>query len=483
MNALLSSVLIAVFLTASGFGQSNLLFVGRELTASGRERSLDERLKSGTKLAAEYEKIKPERSLLLYDCLENSLWCGDPAFSFKNVFSSAARADPDSAILAWYKSGAAAFPGSASLFTGKLGDWQGNSLANPPFQLLAIVNRMDLASWNGSQNSMSANGKPANAASANKWSGAEVRFVYGAKQVGSRTPEFTLILEFRLADFDWAGFQRLGRAWERVGRGDAQMLARLKDALAASGYSRSPFVRLRVNFFPESRVVWAMMQWDFLRHGTTGPATPTLTPLQDLVDLKYLQAAAGALPADYLKYLALWTVAPRKIGLAPDIDIPPGLLQKSNPKNYVKGEGMPTPVPLRLCGTSLPNRDTLALQQCNYCHTSETGTDFAQIANRLPGANAVLSPFLIGTGTVKPTIQQLQNAANSGIANPVTVNFLTYTGANCDLREVQPTTRRYHDLARRTLFLAALLASPRPGDPAFKEALALVRQFTTSMPH
>jgi hypothetical protein len=142
---------------------------------------------------------------------------------------------------------------------------------------------------------------------------------------------------------------------------------------------------------------------------------------------------------------------------------------------------MPTPV--GLCGVDVRSRrDIVSLEQCNQCHAAETGTGFNHIKNRNAGENAVLSSFLRGNGTLKPSLGELY-FADIKVIPPVTVAYQTYGGECKTLMDAPPVTRQFHDLARRALFLAALLADTTPGDNAMSAAGELVTRFTTSAAH
>ncbi len=414
-----------------------------------------------SKLGQEYTKINPQRSLLLFDCTGNTPWCNDPAFQFGAIFAMAARSQPDAAIQALYASAVSAVK-LPEQFTDYLGNWQGNSAVDAPFQLLAIVNRMDLASWDSKSG---------------LWSGGEVRFVYGSNPINGNAGNFTLIIEFRLPPFNWQDYQKLAQAWVNVDVSDDKMLSGLKVALSLSRYTDPANVRIRANFAVIADTDWDLMQWDFVPSTGSGPAVPVFKPMTDLLDPKYL-LATQEIPG-YRNYLALFKSKLESVGFVSQIAVPQSVLQQYNPRTYqAPWLGMSTPIPLDSCGFDfVPSRNAVGLQQCNLCHTVETGTLFQHIANRRPGENAKLSLFLTGN-TLKPTLEQLYNATAS---EPVTVNFQTYTGDQCKVRTCKTVTRQFHDLARRSLFLAALITAPQPSDPAFERAEKLVLRFTTKM--
>jgi hypothetical protein len=106
-------------------------------------------------------------------------------------------------------------------------------------------------------------------------------------------------------------------------------------------------------------------------------------------------------------------------------------------------------------------RNIVAMQQCAFCLTNETGTEFTHIANRAPGASSKLSHFLTGkTGDKLSTVLELWDAADTAFhSTTVHPSGLGPDGNACPPPPVT-IARSFHDLARRALFLAAGLAFP-----------------------
>jgi len=142
--------------------------------------------------------------------------------------------------------------------------------------------------------------------------------------------------------------------------------------------------------------------------------------------------------------------------------------------------GMPTPV--GLCNAPESIRNVLALQRCSGCHAIESDTNFVHISNRTRATGSHLSKFLVGNNP-QPTLQQLYYGKEADVLY-VSVPYLTYidsasTPGTCDQPVQRSAQRKYHDLARRALFLAAVLAAPATPTP---NPLALLTEFRTNFP-
>jgi hypothetical protein len=140
-----------------------------------------------------------------------------------------------------------------------------------------------------------------------------------------------------------------------------------------------------------------------------------------------------------------------------------------------------TPVGLADSDFYRTRRNILVLQQCTGCHSDETGTAFQHISENgalsyflLKGRNA--SPGDVGVGSTilnwNPTLNQLTAAPDkpNSATFPVTIHYcipskvLPSNPVLCDDDQKNVTENRlYHDLARRKLFMASLLAAPRTG--------------------
>lgn len=421
------------------------LFDGRDL--KGHPGPAVPSAVAGSGTAAVYKKILPERSLLLWDCEPGSFWCGDPAFQFKSIFSKAATlagySNPDDAAKAWYTS---ASQDQSGTFANQVVSWPDpHRLDTAPFQLLAIVNRMDLATGDGTT-----------------WKGPEIHFVYGLRGA----TQFTLILEFALPDFSWTDFQKLAGSWLKLSTDTVDKpIDLLNQALLASRLDNSGFVRLRMNRGTAGGA-WELSQWNFQVKGSL-----TLAPtLDDQINLAILAA----------RLKDAWPTQPPSADTL-DISIPAGLQAPPRMKYTLLETGMQTPQ--GLCTTEPDTtRNILAIQQCSFCHNIETGATFQHIANPQSGSSAVLSAFLTGGTPTLPTVESLYFATNNAGYSSAKFNYQKYGGQNCGQLQSQPIERKFNDLARRALFLAAVIAA-KQGAKGRNIGLGLIRSFSTGLAH
>jgi hypothetical protein len=391
-----------------------------------------------------YYSIRPARSVLIYDCGKTSPWCNAPAFSFSTIFREAAKianpAQPDPAglALAWYIS-------ARGLDTTLVNVIPRFTLATPTFQLLAIANRMDMAHFEGGQ-----------------WQGAEIHFIYGLIPTDPATaPRLTVIMEFKLPRFNRNEFQKLAATWSDLSKiGDSEYATRYPNALAnalrQTGFSpdeQSPsrFLSLnsRLNHI-RTAGPWMLSQLVLDPASSNSAARRAFAPdgLNDQIDRHKL---------DLPEYRNLWRSSPTsaETGL---LHFPvPGVLAAGPSMEYEKptsGLGPPSGV----CDAPAA-RNILALQQCTWCHTTETNTRFTHIPNRLANEASTPSEFLIGPGTkganIQPRLADLYYAKKEVVWR-FDLKYKTFTGTpNCTTAADVTIPRAFHDVARRTLFLAA----------------------------
>lgn len=408
-----------------------------------------------------YSRIRFERSLLISDCGEGSSWCGREEFGFQEVFKKAARisgSSGDAAASAWYRY---ATRNPSLQFNKAVQPWTGAHLKGAPFQTLAVVNRMDQAQWD---------------AKASRWTGVEVRFVYGVIPPESAITIdgwnlFTIILEFTLEPLDWRHFEKLAGKWLALSETPRDAFVdKLREALDDSHLDKSPLVRMRMNR-SVGGTRWALSQYEF----TAKKFAPA--PLTDQIAMKYRTAAPGT--DNYKTYLQLWIPKTPLPAFSMKIPIDSAMLEESD-FTYTT-ETLETP--RGTCGQfSQPQfastRNILALQQCNMCHTGETDTNFNHISNRLRKGRAQLSPFLVGN-TPKPTIRQLWYGLSDAFF-PANVHFYAEQspGVPCPAASTG-ADRNFHDLARRALFLSAVLKSPKQS----QENVNIIQTFSTDFSH
>ena len=447
---------LAAFAISTVFGQSTVLLDGRGFKGQSRQDPEFARFLASP-VAKIYPQIDFEKSLMIHDCGINPEWCNDSAFSFESMFARAAHGaglDADSQMLSWYNSARVTHIG----FAQDVAPWIGTSSAKAPFQNLAIVNRMDLAEWDK-----------------NRWKGAEIRFVFGRlphEIDPGKAPKFTLIVEFVLPDMDWKTFLALGREWQSLASNPG---AEAIKAILNKHLVHCPKVRIRINR-SDLGSGWNLSEWDFSpKKGHTAPVF-ALMPLDGQIAIETLNAAPNS--PDFKKYVALWT-APLEAVSARSMSLQNLPLQHSDFLYSASPQGMPTP--LGVCDANPTIRNILALQQCSYCHTSETNTDFTHVGNRLTTqTKSPLSKFLTG-GSAQPALEQLF-FGDTGLF-PVQVKYQTYTaatGGSCTAPTTRTVQRNFNDLARRALFLSAVLsASKKPT----KASIASIQSFATDFSH
>jgi hypothetical protein len=251
--------------------------------------------------------------------------------------------------------------------------------------------------------------------------------------------------------------------------------------LRKTGFDRSESARIRVNYSQDGPE-WRLAQWDFRPHAARAAgAGVSQSPLTDEIADKFINAKPGS--DHYRDYLKLW---PKDATYVPgQIHVPERLFPASALQYDAGDPAMPTPV--NLCRANPAVRDVLALQRCRGCHAKEAGAIFTQISNRPADKPSILAHFLIGNNP-QPTLKELYYATQANVFY-TKVRYDTYVGTaesptRCDQKVTKCETRRYHDLARRALFLAALLAAPETlgPDSASKTALAQLAEFHTRFP-
>jgi hypothetical protein len=398
--------------------------------------------------AANILAIDPARSLMLSDCSPVSPWCGK-AYDFESVFAQAgavAKLSLADAAKAWYT--AASSGRFKATFPNVVLPWKGEPQMNGRFQPLAIVNRMDLARY------IPKNNAPGS------WMEAEVRFVYGlvpGTPPGTIGPlkdadQFTIILEFQLSPRTWTEFRTLAGKWMSLTQASSNYLKELNDVIQESRLDRSPRVRLRMN--RNLGGVWGLSQWEFVPKGFIA------TPLTDQINPQIRNAQPGT--DDYKKYTSLWgklTSAEQDAGSIPITDT---TLLAPNEMVYSKSS---LDTPIGMCNADVYTRNILGMQQCSFCHTNETGTEFAHIPNRPTNLSSHLSAFLTGNpdGKInKLSILQFWYAPDNVFSN-LTVPYGGFgaDGKPCAPRPDAPADRSFNDLARRTWFLAGVLTFDR----------------------
>jgi hypothetical protein len=405
-----------------------------------------------------YDEVNPLKSLLINDC---DGFCNDPFFSFGRIVVQGAQSTemlhPEQAPKKWYDSLTKVVLNHGDLVK----PWSGSH--SDQFQLLAVVNRLDFAT----------------PTKYGKWRGAELRFVYGAQmpKPDSEPDKFSVIVEFVLPDLSWKDFRTLAGAWHDLrGLQGAAFAARLKTMLGqtwsplAYQPASCPLVRIRTNSLsgpPPS--IWFLAQWE-LAGGKLQQALLTDEMFRQCTSSNgqnpYPPPCPQDKPISCSAYRPLYDQFAARPGLTLEVQSAELLVKTQCYSGIDPGMDGPSGVCASDPSAMPPNglmflaRNILALQQCHNCHRAETNnTAFFQIANRMPTeTKAKLSPFLDGNGHPKPSFAELNNP-NSGAVFPVQVT-VTWPGSR---GKCEPTTvmedRHFNDLARRSLYLAAVLVS------------------------
>ncbi|MBS1857040.1 MAG: hypothetical protein JST11_16845 [Acidobacteria bacterium] len=417
------------------------MFIGRDVVR--HDRNVDDPILDGLlspPFSTTYAGIDPYRSVLISDCTQGASWCRQPSFAICSLLGDAIGTSQASiAGRDWYLSML-----DDGAFVHDTQSW-GGTPCNASLALLAVVNRMDLA----------------RTSDGSLWSEAELRFVYGAGR------DFNLILEFVLPDFDWPTFQSLGKSWAALSNLDpkgADFTAALSRVVSQTRYVSAPKIRLRMNRSTTGQE-WQLGQWNFTRDQILKPGVP-LAPA-DLDD----QLPKGLISAEQFREVASAT--------------PPDAKSVHMPRPFASGltfyflpaRGMPLPegVPP---DPSSKIRNMVSLQQCTWCHTAESGTEFVQIGRGDRDGSVVLSHFLTGAAMAKPTIQGVYYADCATVA----CVDVCYRGQDCSQRE-NKVQRRFHDLGRRLLLLTAVVSARSGGATPSADELARITAFTTDFSH
>jgi hypothetical protein len=402
-----------------------------------------------------YDQIDPEKSLLIHDCKK---FCADPELSFATVFKKAAArmglSDEGKASKSWYLSAARTIPS----FEDYAQPWDGQKPDGAPFQLLAVVNRMDLATTECDAKDSGCS------ASEPKWQNAELHFVYGLVQ-DKQAAEFTLIIEFVLPPLDWHDFRTIEGKWNDLGKpsDDGTYAKQLRAVLSAMPPASS--VRLRTNSAVQQHGggPWFLAQWGFAKDGLSPSSLPDEIRLEcklqpdDPFPFSSIKSCPQPEAQKCTGFAKLWddyAQAPT----APHLAIPYAQLLPMT-QCYSAGAPLHYSGMNNLAGkcskSDLWARNVIALQQCSLCHGAETNnSQFTHIHNREPGTSkADLSDFLKGKKP-KPSIDELNNLD----PNAVFTATMTINTPGCD-KPTQTITRPFHDLARRSAFLAAVLVN------------------------
>jgi hypothetical protein len=271
-------------------------------------------------------------------------------------------------------------------------------LAQAPFRLLAIVNRIDLRQNSGYGGT----------------SGGEARFVFGlldcndAFQSVGDTAESTVILEYGIDKATCFGVRDWAQQWQALDSlvvGSAAFNAALQDitdqftvrnARPSQLPNRSAINQVRTNDVDFILgVFWQLRESklcpaDSACSGNLQHATIAQTPAVELQNTAALR--------DFINdnNFAILTGAHSVPLSYPDDE--PFLGGMIEPGAGFEWLGSPA---LNATLFNIAARHEFAKATCNGCHTAETSTSFVHIANREPGEESALSDFLTGADMPK----------------------------------------------------------------------------------
>ncbi len=415
-----------------------------------------------------YDAIDSKRSLLIPFCgFPDKDICPGAAFqqkySLESLFSIAAgrtQVDVQTARKRWFQEATSAKSGQTAPFARS-----GLSLATMlrSFQLLAVINRMDLATWS-----------PGTPGLPGRWSNSELRFIYAAKPVGSA--RFTLIVEFVLPDMEWKTFRTQAGRWSalaptKVPLGSLEEA--LGDVIEQTGYRTGSKIRIRANC-EASGGNWQFSQWEFRSPSHTLPGSFEQCSLDYQINPLFAQPTPVSGPlaprdaeARFNTYSAFWksaqTVNASPIPIPAEMSTKTALYARSDAGPFLSPPSdIPDSSQLRV------RRNVIALQQCTGCHSRETSTHLQHVSE-----SGYISRFLVPDRNVwNPSLEALavDSPDQPSATWDVTVRYCVAGGStaapndknalDCPNGRLIVEKRRFHDLARRRLFMATLLAAP-----------------------
>jgi hypothetical protein len=427
----------------------------RELIASGVPIQVP-----GDVVLAPASIVRPEASLMIthprvvedprrtFDACTGT---GDPngAWTFNQLMTnmanqSATGMDPSDFVEKWLRTWAnsttinsMAVPARTQMITQVLDNWPRLStgkldLTRSPMRLLAIVNRVDLRS---------------NAAYGGGTAG-EGRFVFGIIQPdasfrgGCKVLPATVILEYGVPISGCEEVRSYAQQWgdlDALSLGSSaynSALQAITDQFTAANASpRKPngsaINQIRTNEFLNRP--WELREFNIL----LGDNHLSIVPAKQTPHDSFNDPATGTLLADYI-----------------NANEPLILLEEhSVPLSFMGAPFLAGSVPNILTVWAHPGisnndaRNKFSLNTCDACHGGETETKFLHVEPRASGAEAVLSRFLIGNGS-------LASPTTFTMSDPV------------DL----VTPRTYGDLLRRQTDLATLQSNACRAGAVFQQA-------------
>lgn len=342
-----------------------------------------------------------------------------------------------------------------------------NASGAPPVQLLAVVNRLDLAHVD----------------STGCIRGAEIRFDYAATQA-SGNDYLRLILEFQLPCMAPADFLTLAQAWMQVEAeapvADTDPVDKyrndLETMLLTTELAKPQEARLRTNGLGANG--WAPREF------LIGQSTLTSRRLErepnvslgDCQERPKDDSGNPSLAAFAAQQTGNILISDYEFDGWPGLTCIPGQSSGSEPcLPSFPQLGSGTPLTLVLGAKTVPSdklddvRFSLALNACTQCHFAETNTQVSHLSQRSDSSPSSMSGFLTGDSGCLPSLSP-SGAAHSVTYCTVATHTMTNSHGSCKGVELQD--RQFNDLMRRHLFLdAALKQTPKTSAEDWNEAL------------
>lgn len=274
-----------------------------------------------------------------------------------------------------------------------LGPWKARSapgtydLATAPFDLLAIVYRVDLRKQ---QNTGTGAG--------------EGRFVYGVRDGSGQPMPFTVIAEFKLPIYGGKTSRDWANDWHALGTltlGSEEYKERLEyitnqfagSTVRAGLLPSSLLNQLRTNeialdFGTDHPPIWQLREFHIKADGYLYPARPALTPTNAVNGSTLLKTYVQQNAAKIMQ--GTHKIPPKFQG------IPFG----------ASGSDVPDPqFSWQVPGVSIALQDAFSKQTCNGCHAGNTGTTFLHVGPNFQSGPAQLSDFVVNVEMPRRTAE------------------------------------------------------------------------------
>lgn len=262
-----------------------------------------------------------------------------------------------------------------------LAPWKASStagtydLAKAPFELLAIVYRVDLRNQGSTGTG-----------------GGEGRFIYGVRNASSRMVPFTVIVEFKLPKRGGMSTRDWANDWHALGKlelGSQKYKEKLEeitnqfasaDSRAAKNLNQLRTNEIALDLGTGHVPIWELREFHIASDGYLKTVRPALTPLLNVNGTEtlksYVEKNRVKIEKGTHEVPVTFSGAPFGAGSA------------EAPTNVFKWN-----VP----GVSATLQQQFSVQTCNGCHAGDTGTNFLHVGADSNGGPAKLSDFVVNT--------------------------------------------------------------------------------------